>query len=278
VSVDYSRENVMALDPTTLKAMITERGHHTVEIQLYEALAKTGSLGPTVGNLVRELLVVWREHGLPLDSGDLVWVLRLLEMAETVQRGGVVDLSEFASTPLDANDRKVVERLLFERRSVRHWTEEEVPDWMIDEILRAGLWAAHGCNLNSLRFLVVRERNEPGLFRGSDIPGGPVHLVACQDTRVYSIQPGYVKHPDMREKNRLLDCGAAMENMVLMAHALGLGGCWLTFRNEMVARIRERFDLPACIEIVTYLDVGFPKQTPMPPGRIAVQDAILVRR
>jgi nitroreductase len=172
----------------------------------------------------------------------------------------------------------VVERLLFERRSVRHWTEDEVPDGMIDAILRAGLWAAHGCNLNSLRFLVVRETHEPGLFRGADIPGGPVHLVACQDRRVYGVQPGYVKDPDMLEKNRVLDCGAAMENMVLMAHALGLGGCWLTFRNEMMARIRERFQLPAYIEIVTYLDVGFPQQTPMPPGRIAVQEAVLVRR
>ena len=49
VSVDYSHENVMALDPTSLRAMITERGHHTVEIQLYEALAKGKSVAPTVG-------------------------------------------------------------------------------------------------------------------------------------------------------------------------------------------------------------------------------------
>ncbi|HTU02233.1 MAG TPA: nitroreductase family protein [Candidatus Sulfotelmatobacter sp.] len=278
MTVDYSREHVMSVDPTILKAMITERGHHTVEIQLYEALAKSTALGPTIGKLVRELLATWQERGLPPERGELVWVRTLLEMAGTMQRGGRVDLSRFACPTLDANDRKVVERLLFERRSVRHWTEEEVPDWMIDEILRAGLWAAHGCNLNSLRFLVVREKSEPDLFRGADIPGGPVHLVACQDRRVYYVQPGYVKNPDMLEKNRVLDCGAAMQNMVLMAHALGLGGCWLTFRNEMVVRIRARFQLPDHIEIVTYMDVGFPNQTPMPPGRMSVAEAVLIRR
>ena len=169
-------------------------------------------------------------------------------------------------------------RLLYERRTVRHWSEEEVPDSMIDAILDAGLWAPHGCNLNSLRFLVVRDKAEPGLFRGADIPGGPVHIVACQDRRVYYQQPGYVADPQMLEKNRVLDCGAAMQNMVLMAHALGLGGCWLTFRGQMVPRIRERFNLPDYIEIVTYMDVGFPVQTPMPPSCMTVQEAVLVRR
>jgi nitroreductase len=230
-----------------------------------------------VGDLVRELLSAWGERGLDPQTPDLLWVKSLLEMGEQIKKGAPVDLSRFACKPFDVVDRQVANRLIFERRSVRHWTEEEVPDWMIDEIMRAGLWAAHGCNLNSLRFLVVREKNEPGLFRGSDIPGGPVHIVACQDRRVYSMQPGYVRDPEMLERNRVLDCGAAMENMILMAHALGLGACWLTFRKEMMVRLRSRFELPAHIEIVTYLDVGFPNQTPMPPGRMIVAEAVLAR-
>jgi hypothetical protein len=99
VNVDYSREHVMALDPTTLKAMITERAHHTVEIPLYEALATGGALGPTTGNRVRELLAVWAARALPAESGELAWVRRLLQLAEEVQRGRPVDLAEFAGTP-----------------------------------------------------------------------------------------------------------------------------------------------------------------------------------
>ena len=148
---------------------------------------------------------------------------------------------------------------------------------MVDQILQAGLQAPHGCNLCSLRFLVVREENEPGLFRGSDIPGGPVHIVACQDRRAYYAQPGYVAHPAMLERNRLLDCGAAMQNMVLMAHALGLGACWLTFRLDMKERLRQRFELEDEVQIVTYLDLGFPDQTPMPPGRMALEETIIAR-
>lgn len=277
MSVDYSREAVMELDPTSLRAMIRERAHHTIEIQLFEALAKQRPLAPDTGSKVRELLEVWEQRSLPADYPDLDWVRTLLRLAEAAKKREQVDLAPFAEKHFDSTDMGVVHRLIYGRRSVRHWTEEEVPDSMIDRILDAGLWAAHGCNLNSLRFLVVREKDEPGLFRGADIPGGPVHLVACQDRRVYYVQPGYVAHPDKLENNRVLDCGAAMQNMVLMAHALGLGAVWLTFRDAQVARIRDRFQLPDHIQVVTYLDLGFPAQTPLPPGRISVQEATLAR-
>lgn len=279
MKVDYSRENLMAIHPTTLRAMIVERTHHTVEIQLYEALAMGQPLSPGRGDNVREMLAVWRERGLPmeLNSPDWAWVHTLLNMAERLSKGQEVDLSPFAWDPFDEDQRAVATHLISQRRSVRHWTDEQVPEWMIDQILQAGLQAPHGCNLCSLRFLVIREENAPGLFEGSDIPGGPVHIVACQDRRVYYAQPGYASHPDMLERNRLLDCGAAMQNMVLMSHALGLGACWLTFRLEMRQRLREHFKLDDEIQIVTYLDVGFPAQTPMPPGRMALPETVIAR-
>ena len=276
---DYSQENLMTIHPVTLRAMIVERAHHTIEIQLYEALAKGRPLLPGTGGRVRELLAIWKERGLPVGptSPDWVWVHALLEMAERASRGEAVDLSAFAWKTLNESERALASRLIRERRSVRHWTDEEVPEPMIDEVMQAGLWAAHGCNLCSLRFLVVREKNLPGLFKGSDIPGGPVHIVACQDRRAYYAQPGYVANPQTLENNRVLDCGAAMQNMVLMAHALGLGAVWLTFGHDMRERLRDQFKLEDPIQIVTYLDLGFPSQMPMAPGRMALQEVVIAR-
>ena len=273
----YTKADPWSMDPTPLRAVIRERGHHTIEIQLYEAIHKGKPLAADTGERVKELLSIWESRGLPNDHPDLVYVRSLLEMAERVKRGERVDLSGFAWKPFVGDDLEAARKLIYERRSVRHWTEEEVPEPVIDQVLDAGLWGAHGCNLNSLRYLVVRERNAPGLFRGADIPGGPVHIVACQDRRVYYCMSGYVAFPERLENNRVLDCGAAMQNMVLMAHALGLGAVWLTFRPEMVARLRERFELPDHLQVVTYLDLGYPAQTPLPPGRISVEEAVLAR-
>jgi nitroreductase len=276
----YAREKLMTIDPVTLRAMIMERCHHMVEIQLYEALAKGRPLRSAKAERVRELLAVWQDRGLPLDweTPDWAWVQAILEMADRASREEPVDLTPFAWNAFSEDERAVASRLIYQRRSVRHWTDEDVPDWMVDEVLRAGLSAPHGCNLCSLRFLVVSEKHTPGLFKGSDIPGGPVHIVACQDERAYQAQPGYVDNPETMQRNRLLDCGAAMQNMVLMAHALGLGACWLTFGQAgMRRRLRGYFELDDAIVIVTYLDVGFPAQTPMPPGRRALEEVVLRR-
>lgn len=277
MTVDYTKADPWTMDPTPLRAVIRERGHHTIEIQLYEAIAKGKTLSPETGEKVKELLSMWESRGFPTDHPDLVYVKALVAMAERVKKGERVDLSDFAWKPFGGADLQAARRLIYERRSVRHWTDEEVPDSVINQVLDAGLWGAHGCNLNSIRYLVVREKSAPGLFRGADIPGGPVHIVACQDRRVYYCMSGYVAYPERLESNRVLDCGAAMQNMVLMAHALGLGAVWLTFRPEMVTRIRERFGLPEHMQIVTYLDLGYPAQTPLPPGRVTLDEAVLVR-
>lgn len=275
--VDYSRESTLKMDPSPLRAMIRERAHHTVEIQLYEALAEGKALPPGTGSAVRELLAVWKERELPTEGPDFAWVFALLEMAERSIRGEKVDLSRFAWHQYDEQEFALIRRLVHERRAVRHWTDREVPEWMIDEILEAGRWAPHGCNMNSVRFIVVREEHEPGLFKGSDVPGGPVHIVCVQDSRIYHIQPGYVAHLYTLENNRVLDCGATMQNMVLTAHALGLGAVWLTFNDTMRERLRKRFGLGEHMIIVTFLDVGYPDQTPMPPGRMGLDELVLAR-
>ena len=159
-----------------------------------------------------------------------------------------------------------------ERRSVRHWTDRRVDDALINKILDAGLWAAHSCNLQSIRYLIVREESAPNLFRSSNnISGGPVHLVLLQDTRVYNANPF---NP---ARNRLLDCGAAAQNIVLTAHAFGLGGVWLTFNNDMMRRIREHFSIPDYLEVVTYVDVGYAAQTPAPMLRGSVAENTFLR-
>lgn len=273
--VDYSRGNVLKMDPSPLRAMIRERAHHTVEIQLYEALAAGRRLPAGTGSAVRELLAVWKERGLPTTGPDFEWVYRLLEIAESSAKGEEIDLAEFAGKPFGEAEYATVRRLIHERRAVRHWTDQEVPDWMLDEILEAGRWAPHGCNMNSVRFIVIREKNNPGLMRGADIPPGPVHIVACQDLRIYYIQPGYVAHKYTLENNRVLDCGATMQNMVLTAHALGLGAVWATFSDAMRDRLRARFGLGDHMIINTFMDVGFPAQTPMAPGRMGLDELVI---
>jgi nitroreductase len=269
--MDLTREEYLALEPVEFRARFRERVHHTLEIQTYAAIDSGKRLAQSQTDKVRGLMQIWEEKGLPRDAPDYQWAAELVCFAELCQAEKKVDLTRFAPRKLSPADVQVFDAILYERRSVRHWTDQEVPDHIIDKLMNAGLWAAHSCNLQSIRYLVVREKNEPGLFLGSDIPGGPVHIVLMQDERVYNANP---RNP---VRNRLLDCGAAAQNIVLAAHTYGLGGCWLTFTDKMIERLNQRFKIPEHTKIVTYVDVGYPNQTPAPPLRLTLSEMVFAR-
>ena len=265
-------EEFLNMDETEFRARVRERSHHTLEIQMYYAAYRNKKLRSQQADYAKHLLELWERRGLSKELPEYRYVSFLIESAEKVAEGKPVDFSPFTPKIVTKEMEEDFFTILKERRSVREFKEQDVPDEIIDKILEAGLWAAHGCNIQSIRYVVVREKNEPGLFRGSDVPGGPVHLVILQDMRCYranSFTP---------VRNQLLDAGAAGQNIVLAAHAAGLEGVWLTFPDEKFCdRLRERFHLPDYIRLVTYVDVGYGDQTPHPPLRWEVGETILGR-
>ncbi len=262
---------LLKMDDTEFRARFRERCHHTLEIQTYAAAYRNKKLNENQTKTALKMMAVWREKNLPTNLPDYQYAVKLVGIADKLIDGQKVDLGEFAPSMLSGSDVEAFDRIMYERRSVREWTGERVSDEVIDKLLNAGLWAAHSCNLQSVRYLVIREESTPGLFKGSDIRGGPVHIVLLQDERVYRANPF---NP---VRNRLLDCGAAAQNIVLAAHAYGLGGVWLTFNDTMKERLQKHFNLPEYISVVTYVDVGHPDQTPYPPQRITIDEAQLFR-
>ena len=264
-------EDFLAMDEVEFRARVRERSHHLLEIQLYSAAYRNEKLRETQPDYARHLLELWEKKGLSKELPEYRYTSFLIASAEKLIKGERVDLSAFAPVPVTKEMEENFFTIVKDRRSVREFKDADVPDEVIDKVLEAGLWAAHGCNVQSIRYIVVKEKNEPKLFRGSDVPGGPVHLVILQDMRCYranSFTP---------LRNQLLDAGAAGQNIVLAAHAAGLEGVWLTFSESMCKRLKERFELPDYVRLVTYVDVGYGDQTPYAPQRWEVKDTILAR-
>jgi len=266
-----SDEEYLSIDEVEFRARFRERVHHTLEIQTYATIYRGGSLNPSQADTAKHLVEIWEQRGLSTQFSDYIFAKKLILFAEDNVAGKAINLNEFATRKLSQIDTDLFYTILKERRSVREYTDERVPDELIDKILEAGLWAAHSCNLQSIRYLVIREELAPGLFKGSDVPGGPIHLVVLQDERVYRA------NSFMPLRNRLLDAGAAAQNIALTAHAVGLEGVWLTFNDAIIARLRNYFKVPEYVSIVTYVDVGYGDQSPYPPQRGSVKDAVIGR-
>lgn len=271
-NMKFSDEELLHMDETEFRARVRERSHHTLEIQMYYAAYRNKRLHKNRADYTKHLLELWVKRGLSKELPEYRYASFLVQSADKLANGEAVDLTYYAPTPVTKEMERNFFTILKERRSVREFKDQDVPDETINKVLEAGLWAAHGCNVQSIRYIVVREKNEPGLFKGSDVPGGPIHLIILQDMRCYranSFTP---------RRNQLLDAGAAGQNLVLAAHAVGLEGVWLTFPDEEFCdRLRKKFDLPDYIRLVTYVDVGYGDQTPHPPLRWDVEDTILGR-
>ena len=267
-----SEERLMELDETEFRARMRERCHHTMEIPTYESAYFDTPLPADQTATIEKMLRVWERRGLSHELVEYKFATTILALAKKRIAGEKIDLSIYEPKWLTPKEQEVFDRVLFERRSVRQWDRKRrVDDALIDRVLKAGLWGPHGCNLQSIRYMVIREEAEPGLFEGSDVPGGPVHIVVLQDKRCYQA------NPLMPKFNLLLDCGAAVQNIVLAAHAYGLGGCWLTFSDMMHERIVKHYKLPEHYDLVTYVDIGWPDQSPCPVWRCGVDEAVIHR-
>jgi len=188
LSKPYTREDLMAMEPVCLRALFRERVHHTIEVELYPILLGRKKMPKKFGLQAALLLDVWKTRGFSEDPDDIQWCKKYIDIAAKMRAGEKVQLEEVLPEPFTEQEMAVVRKLLWGRRSVRDWVVgNPVPDHMIEQILEAGRAAPCGCNLDVVRFIVIRDPKEAKMV-WSDIPTPMdqcVLIVICYDTRVY---------------------------------------------------------------------------------------------
>lgn len=270
----YTKEELMSVDPVVLRTFLHERTHHTIEVMIYRILSGKLKKPPSFGIQAKILLEIWKQRGLPTNTPDLQWCEKYVELADKVNAGEIIRLDLELPKPFSDEEMNAVEKLLYERRSIRQFTSKSVPEDMIRKILEAGLMAPQGCNVGSTRFIVLRDPEEWKLVR-SDIPiENGVMILICQDMRVYKA----LKFDELVPQNVYFDAAAAADHMVLMAHALGLGGCWLTHGEETQKKIREYFGLPESFISRCHIIIGWPDEAPTKSQRMRLDEAIIKKK
>jgi len=141
---------------------------------------------------------------------------------------------------------------IYGRRSVRHYTDEPVTREEVLEIVRAGSWAPSGLNNQPWRFAIVRDGEKRRALAGLTkyrhiVEGAPVSIaVFCDRTVMYN---------DTKDHQAM---GACLQNMLLAAHALGLGAVWLGEILKSSDQVRELLELPETLELMAVVAVGRP--------------------
>jgi nitroreductase len=253
---DYTREDLMKMEPVCLRALFRERVHHTIEVDIYPILLGRKKKRDNFGLQVELILDVWKARGFKDDGDDFQWGKKYMDLAAKMRAGEKVEIEEALPTPFTEEEMKVVRKLLWGRRSVRDWIPgKPVPDEMIEQILEAGRAAPTGCNLSVVRFVVIKEPQKAKMV-WSDIPTPMdqcVIIVVCHDTRVYET----VGHDKLVPHNMGFDAAAAADHMCLMAQALGLGAVWLSCTEKTASTFQKKYGLPGYIKQDLHIAVGW---------------------
>ena len=147
------------------------------------------------------------------------------------------------------------------RRSIRAFTEEEVSDEEIEKILDAARWAPSAGNIQPWIFVIVRDpkrkrRLSEAALNQLFIEEAPVVIVVCADQE----RSGRVYGRRGSDLYCIQDTAAAIQNLLLAAHALGLGACWVGAFNEDA--VRHVLNIPDGVRPVAIIPMGRPAVKP----------------
>ncbi len=267
----YTVDQLMSMKKDNLRAIFHERTHHTIEVYIYRILNGTHEMPKDFGVVAEKLLGIWKERGFSLDPPDIKWCMKYIEAAKRMREGKSPNLKVTPWQSFTEPEKDSFDRLIFGRKSIRQFRPEPIPENMIRKILKAGLYAPHGCNVGCTRFLVLRTPEEWKLV-SSDIPiENCVMIVVLQELSMYQT----LRFDKSVPQNLYFDAGAAADHICLMAHALGLGSCWLTHGVETQNKLREHFNLSPTMTSRNHIIIGWPAEETLKSERMNLDEAIL---
>jgi nitroreductase len=138
------------------------------------------------------------------------------------------------------------------RRSVRRFTNDEIPREILEKIVDAGRLAATGSNHQPWDFVVVTDKTMKEQFAKSG-----AWIVQAAAVIVVIMDPG--------SRWWVEDGSAAIENMLLACTALGYGACWV--EGDAIPyedNYRILLEIPAEKRVMALLPIGKAAETPKP--------------
>lgn len=145
------------------------------------------------------------------------------------------------------------------RTSIRSYSDREVTKEQLDTLLRAGMAAPTAVNQQPWRFVVITDK--AGLHEISSnfqymkpAEGAAAAIIACGD-----VESTFDKNPT---GFWIQDVSAATENILLAAHAMGLGAVWCGIypENDRVVKMREIYGMPENIIPLSCIVIGYPSR------------------
>lgn len=164
-----------------------------------------------------------------------------------------------------------------ERRSVRDYKPDPIPEETIKEIIEAATHAPSSGNVQDWEFIIIRNletktKIAAAAWEQDFIARAPVVLVVCSDLDRISAAYGTRGETLYSIQNT----SAAIQNLLLAAWEKEVGSCWVGAFNE--STLRDILVLPTNIRPLAIITLGYPAEVSKKPRRRSVKEVLHMER
>lgn len=176
----------------------------------------------------------------------------------------------------------IIENMLT-RRSVRSFKEKQISEEDLNTILMAGSYAPSGMGMQNWKFTAIQ--NAATLKKANEaIRKTTLSIPIVEETHPYVVSliekaqdenaeflyyaPTYIIVSNLKDnQNSMADCALALGNMMLAAHSLGIGSCWLNqlpglTHMPLIRKLLNDIDIPETHDVYGSVVMGYAAEEP----------------
>ena len=156
-----------------------------------------------------------------------------------------------------------VEKAIFERRSVRSFTDKDIEPEILEKLCKSAIWSPTGGNAQPWVFISVAKKETVKLIKtfSPGLLGNPKALIAVLSDKKTNVE----RMGPLGEVLAVMDCSMAAQNIMLQAYSLGLGSCAIRSFNQEA--VREILKAPVHLKPELLVILGYPEKSPPAPPR-----------
>ncbi|OPX98826.1 MAG: NADH dehydrogenase [Syntrophorhabdus sp. PtaU1.Bin002] len=168
-------------------------------------------------------------------------------------------------------------KVIKERRSVRKYRKDSVPDEILLDIIEAARWAPSWANTQVCQYIIVKDQKTKELLSDTLSPNNPARAALVEAPIIVCLLAkkglsGFFKGQATTDKGDwfMFDAGIAMEHVVLSAWSFGLGTVHVG--NFDAGRAEAILGIPEGFSIVEMTPLGYFDDAPKPTPRKKIEE------
>jgi len=198
---------------------------------------------------------------------EIQWALRIQELykeAIEAQSDFKYPWAGKESVPIS---KEAFNELLTSRRSIRRFTQEVIPDDLLKEVIRHGTWAPSNCNMQAIRYIVVKDPTVKLQIKDGGFTGDMGYCTLA-------VVANYQFYDDANIDGLVHDSAAAIQNILLACHCHDIGACYVTDNGADTKKIRKLLDIKDHEKVTALIWLGKYDRMPIIPARRDLDDVL----